>query len=47
MIKAYAMVVEKFGDPLQYREFDIPDPKGGEVVVKVVTSGICGSDVHV
>jgi len=47
MDKVYAMVVEEFGEPLQYREFDMPVPKGGEVLVRILASGICGSDVHV
>lgn len=47
MEKVYAMVVEEFGKPLKYREFDMPTPEGGEVVVKIAASGICGSDVHV
>lgn len=47
MEKAYAMVVEEFGKPLTYKEFDIPTPAGGEVRVKILASGICGSDVHV
>jgi len=25
----------------------LPEPQGGEVVVRILTSGICGSDVHV
>lgn len=47
MEKAYAMVIDKFKEDLKYHEFDIPDPKGGEIVVKILASGICGSDVHV
>lgn len=45
--KVYAMVVEEFGKPLQYREFDKPIPEGGEILVRIIASGICGSDVHV
>ena len=47
MNKVYAMVVEEFGKPLHYREFEMPVPQGGEVRVKILASGICGSDVHV
>lgn len=42
-----AMVVEEFGKPLRYREFELPEPQNGEVLVKIIASGICGSDVHV
>lgn len=45
--KVYSMVVEEFGKPLKYKEFDKPVPVGGEVLVKILASGICGSDVHV
>ena len=47
MEKVYSMVVEEFGKPLKYKEFDKPVPVGGEVLVKILASGICGSDVHV
>lgn len=47
MNKAYAMVVEKFGEPLVYREFDLPEVRGGEVRIRILTCGICGSDVHI
>jgi propanol-preferring alcohol dehydrogenase len=41
-----AAVVEKFGEPLQVREVPIPDPKPGEVLVEVVASGVCHTDLH-
>lgn len=47
MEKAYAMVIEQYGQPLVRREFDLPVPQGGEVRIRVLASGICGSDVHV
>jgi threonine dehydrogenase-like Zn-dependent dehydrogenase len=34
-------------DPkLSIREYDVPDPGPGEVLIKVKACGICGSDVH-
>lgn len=45
--KALAAVVEEFGKPLVLREFDIPKLNDGEVLIKVLACGICGSDVHI
>lgn len=47
MNKAYAMVMEKYGEPLVYHEFDLPTPVGDEVRIRVLATGICGSDVHI
>ena len=44
--KMKAAVVEKFGEPLQIREVPIPDPRSGEVLVEVVASGVCHTDLH-
>jgi len=41
------MVMTEFSAPLQYMEFDKPQPKGGEALIRVSACGICGSDVHV
>ena len=47
MVKTmHAAVVEKFGAPLQIREVPIPDPRSGEVLVEVVASGVCHTDLH-
>lgn len=44
--KCKAAVLEKFDEPLVLREFDVPEPAEGEVLVKVLAAGVCGSDVH-
>jgi len=31
---------------LQIKEMPMPEPKAGEVLIKVVANGICGSDIH-
>ena len=41
-----ATVVEKFGEPLRIRELPIPDPGPGEVLVKIISSGVCHTDLH-
>jgi len=45
-MKSRAMVLEKFNEPLVLQEFDIPELKGGEILVKLEASAVCGSDVH-
>lgn len=41
-----AAVVEKFGDPLVVREVPIPTPGPGQVLVEIVASGVCHTDLH-
>lgn len=40
-----ALVLTKFGE-LRLEERDIPTPGPGEVLIRIVATGICGSDVH-
>ena len=32
---------------IEFREVPIPEPKAGEVLVKIMRIGVCGSDIHV
>lgn len=41
-----AAVVPKFGAALECREVPVPEPKAGEIQVKVVASGVCHTDLH-
>lgn len=41
-----ARLVE-YGRPLEIQEVPVPRPRGPEVLVKVVGSGVCHSDVHI
>jgi propanol-preferring alcohol dehydrogenase len=41
-----AAVVEQFGQPLVLREWDIPSPGPGEIVVKTEACGVCHTDLH-
>jgi threonine dehydrogenase-like Zn-dependent dehydrogenase len=43
---ASAMVLDKFNQPLEQREFPLPHLNEGELLVKISASGVCGSDVH-
>ena len=41
-----AAVVRAFGEPLGIEEVPIPTPAPGEVLIKVVASGVCHTDLH-
>jgi threonine dehydrogenase-like Zn-dependent dehydrogenase len=39
-------VLTSYGEPFALREYRVPDPEPGALVVKVSQSSICGSDLH-
>lgn len=41
-----AAVVRRFGAPLSIEELPVPVPGPGEVLVKIMASGVCHTDVH-
>ncbi|WP_348980511.1 alcohol dehydrogenase AdhP [Polyangium sp. 15x6] len=41
-----AAVVRAFGQPLSLEEVPVPVPSAGEVLVRVVASGVCHTDLH-
>lgn len=41
-----AAVVRAFGEPLTIEEVPIPTPRPGKVLVEVVASGVCHTDLH-
>lgn len=42
-----AAIVEEFGKPLVLKEVPVPEPGYGQVLVKVIASGVCHTDLHV
>jgi alcohol dehydrogenase, propanol-preferring len=44
--KMRAAVVEQFGKPLVFREFDIPAPGPGQILIKTEACGVCHTDLH-
>ncbi|CAE8707302.1 unnamed protein product [Polarella glacialis] len=42
-----AIVVEEFGKPMVLKNVPVPSPGYGQVLVKVITSGVCHTDLHV
>ncbi|HET6551980.1 MAG TPA: alcohol dehydrogenase AdhP [Dyella sp.] len=41
-----AAVAHRFGEPLQIEQVPVPTPSRGEVLVKIVCTGVCHTDVH-
>jgi alcohol dehydrogenase, propanol-preferring len=41
-----AAIVREFGKPLRIEEVSIPSPGPGEVLVKIVATGVCHTDLH-
>ncbi|HXE41250.1 MAG TPA: alcohol dehydrogenase AdhP [Azonexus sp.] len=44
--KMKAAVVHAFGQPLVIEEVDVPEVPAGQVLVKIVASGVCHTDLH-
>jgi propanol-preferring alcohol dehydrogenase len=44
--KMKAAVVEAFGSPLVLREWDIPTPGPGQILIKTEACGVCHTDLH-
>jgi propanol-preferring alcohol dehydrogenase len=42
----HAAVVVAFGKPLEFREYAIPTPGPGEILVKTEACGVCHTDLH-
>lgn len=42
-----AAVVEALGKPLVLKDVPVPEPGYGEVLIKVICSGVCHTDLHV
>ena len=43
-IKSKAMVAWAAGEPLKMEEVDVQLPKAGEVLVRIVATGVCHTD---
>jgi len=44
--KMHAAVVEAFGEPLVFKDYDIPAPGPGQILVKTEACGVCHTDLH-
>lgn len=41
-----AAVVRQFGQPPQIEEMPVPRPEAGQIVMRVIASGVCHTDLH-
>ena len=41
------VVITEYGKPFEIRDYDLPDPEPGAIVLKITQAGICGSDLHI
>jgi D-arabinose 1-dehydrogenase-like Zn-dependent alcohol dehydrogenase len=41
-----AAVYERRGEPMRIREFPLPEPRTGSILVRLSAANICGSDLH-
>ena len=44
--KGRAAVYKATGQPMEIREYPVPDPEPGAILVKISVANICGSDMH-
>ena len=44
--KGRVAILVEYGMPYEIREYDLPDPEPGAIVLKITQAGICGSDLH-
>ncbi|GJD07806.1 Alcohol dehydrogenase [Galdieria sulphuraria] len=44
--KMKAAVVKEFGKPLSIESVDIPSPGPSQILIKVISSGVCHTDLH-
>ncbi len=42
-----AMVLEHVGKPLVLKNIPVPEPKPGQVLVKIIACGVCRTDLHI
>ena len=47
MKKAIAAVMNEINKPFEIREFDLTSPPKGMAKLKLIASGVCGTDIHI
>lgn len=45
--KGRAAIYRGLGQPMEVKEYPVPEPEPGAIVIKVTMAGICGSDLHI
>jgi propanol-preferring alcohol dehydrogenase len=41
-----AAIIREFGKPLSIEQIPVPQPGEGQILVKIVASGVCHTDIH-
>ena len=45
--KGRAAIYKGLGHPMEIREYPLPEPEPGAILIKVAMANICGSDIHI
>src|SRR5262249_1355381 len=46
-MKGRVAVLKAYGGEFELREYPVPDPEPGAILVKLTRAGVCGSDLHI
>ncbi len=46
-MKGRVVFLRKYFGPFEIREYDVPDPEPGAILIRILSGGVCGSDLHV
>jgi threonine dehydrogenase-like Zn-dependent dehydrogenase len=46
-MKGRVAVLQAYGGDFELREYPVPDPEPGAVLVRLTRAGVCGSDLHI
>ena len=46
-MKGRVAVLKAYGGEFELREYPVPDPEPGAILIKLTRAGVCGSDLHI
>jgi threonine dehydrogenase-like Zn-dependent dehydrogenase len=46
-MKGRVAVLKAYGGDFELREYPVPDPEAGAVLIRLTRAGVCGSDLHI
>jgi len=46
-MKGRVAVLKAYGGEFELREYPVPDPQPGAILIKLTRAGVCGSDLHI
>src|SRR5262249_36234363 len=47
VMKGRIAVLKAYGGEFELREYPVPDPEAGAILIRLTRAGICGSDLHI